>query len=213
MTDADKRAEQVLSEQSKLYQNQPPTLENARRAVLSILTAFLGVREIGTSNSGYWVDRFHRALGLLPGKPWCMMLIQYVYKLASDWLGIPDIMPNNTAGTLNFGKWAKAKAYTITSFAMIRPCDCLVWHDGTGSPYGHIGAVVSVEVTAPGVYRIETIEGNTSQGKKSDKDYRDGGTIAEKIYVYSDKDIGKESSKRYLYAVVSFDKLFAEVVK
>jgi len=49
--------------------------------------------------------------------------------------------------------------------------------------------------------------------KNGEGDYRDGGNIAEKFYTYSDKDIGKESSKRYPYCIVSFDKLYQEVVK
>jgi len=212
MTDRDQRAEKLLQDQKVLFSQREPNKENARAAIQAALLAFIGVREIGKTNTGYWVDIFHKAVGLKPGFPWCLMLIQYVYKLAPSWLGLPDLIPFNTAGTLSYGNWAKKNGLTVTSFADVKESDTLVWHNGKGSDKGHVGAVTSIVEVAPGIWSLQTVEGNTSD-KNGTGDYRDGGNIAEKMYTYSDSDIGKVSSKRYLFCIVSFDKLYQEVVK
>lgn len=214
MTEKDKNSELKLKEIEAFHAGREVDGANLQYAIDDTLHAFLGVQEVGTSNSGYWIDRFHKSVGLRPGYPWCMMFLQYVYKFVSDIFEMKDLIPFNTAGTKAFGNWATNKNLCRTRISDIKVGDILVWQNGS-SDQGHVGAVISVTTTGGQVYTIKTIEGNTSS-----KDYRDGGQIAEKEYTYSQAELGaKKSKSRWLRCVVSFDALYAmatesgEVVK
>ena len=121
-----------------------------------------------------------------------------------------DLIPYDTAGTIAFGNWAKKSGMTIKSWVDARPCDLIVWCNGRGSTQGHVGPITSVCATMidPQLFFIETAEGNTSQ-----KNYRNGGRFAEKEYYYADNEIGSPASDRYIYCVVSFDKLYELATK
>ena len=175
--------------------------DNPRLAVLSVAEAFLGVREIGTSNRGYWINKFHKEVGLEPGYPWCLMFIQYVYRIAATMVGVPDILPYNTASTQSLASWAEKKWLCLDSLTMLHPGDLLIWKDGNKSA-GHVGMVTHITDRSENI-EIQTIEGNTSSTK-----YRDGGLVAVKEYTYERGDLGDARTRgRWLRCVVSFDRL------
>lgn len=211
MTEQDKKTETLLAEIQKAYHGVPATIETLRSCVIETLKAFDGIAEIGTSNKGHWIDIFFRSIGMHSGLPWCAAYIQYVYKFASTCLGLPDVLPYNSAGTLAIAKWAREHNLDLYSFSMVRPGDLIVWQNGKGSDKGHIAAITSIEFKqSSGMYIVETMEGNTS-----DASYRDGGTVSPKQYVYADASINpaKQSTKRFIRTIISFDKLCHGVVK
>lgn len=208
MTEYDRAAAQKIESLEAFYRGRSADRKHLRGAVVSLLTAFEGVREIGTSNKGYWVDRFHKDVGLAPGQPWCVMLPQYAFRVAAGWLGLPDPLPYNTASTQSLAAHAEQNGLCRGNIAEISFADLLIWRNGR-SWQGHVGtAIEPSEETETGLFLVKTFEGNTSA-----KDYRDGGIAARKQYHYREADLGKARSRgRYLRCVVSFDALMDKYV-
>jgi hypothetical protein len=210
MTDADRKAIDTLQEIEITFSVSDPRMkDHFRTALVRTLEAFLGVREIGTTNKGFWIDKFHKESGLRPGYPWCMMFLQYAYRFVSRITGLSDIIPFNTAGTQAFAQWGETNGYCRTNMADVTIGDLIVWRNGSSSQ-GHVAAIVDVSTDHGNVYSVTTIEGNTSSA-----DYRDGGTIAEKHYSIAPAELGAKKRGRWIRCIVSVDALLeaAEVVK
>lgn len=196
-------AAQRIEDLQNFYTPRSATRPHLRGAVCSLMEAFVGVREIGRSNRGFWINKFHAEVHLAPGQAWCVMFVQYVYRHAAAWFELPDPLPFDTAGTQALAAWAEKNGLLRASLSEVQWGDLLIWRNGKNSPQGHVGMVRSPAVlNGPGVVNIKTVEGNTSA-----TNYREGGIVAYKEYNYEDADLGKVGPKRYLRCAVSFDAL------
>lgn len=174
------------------------SLQLVRATIVRVARALVGVREIGKTNSGYWIDKFLGHLGLKPGYAWCMAVVQFILLFVSRLLGLKDLLPFNHAGTKAVYDWAVKKGYTTTTLAEVEPGDLIFWQNGKG-PQGHVGIVVKRNGTL-----VETVEGNTSDGN-----WRDGGGMSEKRYVIDPEKIGvAQRDGRWLRGFVRLEKLF-----
>lgn len=178
--------------------DQRPPLQLVRATIVRVARAFVGVREIGKTNSGYWIDKFLGHLGLKPGLAWCMAALQFVLVFVSRLFGLKDLLPFNHAGTKAVYDWADKKGHTTTTLAEVEPGDLIFWQNGQG-PQGHVGLVVKHNGTL-----VETVEGNTSDGN-----WRDGGGMSEKRYVIDPEKIGvPQRDGRWLRGFVRLEKLY-----
>ena len=199
-TEADLKVHDELERLDLFYGSRPFDEPHFRGAVSSYAEAFLGVREIGTTNAGYWIDRFLKDVGLNPGFAWCLALVQFVVKRASMILGQTDLIPLDTAGTQKFAGWIEENFIDVTDVAQLSPGDIPVWRNGKGSGLGHTGIITRVDKENKIIY---TVEGNTSKAN-----YRDGGWVAEKTYTFDEfSEIGIAKSGRYLRTVLSLELL------
>lgn len=203
LTTADRQAQAAIDAVIQRAEGKQATKSALRAGIYTVSMGFLAVREIGSTNKGYWIDKFHRALGLNPGLPWCLMFIQYVYRVVSDAYSVPDLIPFNTAGTQALAQWAEKNKLTRSNLREASEGDIIVWADGkTGR--GHVGIITD----AGCVGNLETVAIATIEGNTSDKDYRDGGGVCEKNYTYHSRDLGASRRQgRWLRCVVSFDAL------
>ena len=76
-TTVDIQAEQKLKLVTESIKKMPLTAENFRSALVQVGRSFLGVSEIGTTNTGYWVSKFNKDLGL-GAAAWCLSYVQFV---------------------------------------------------------------------------------------------------------------------------------------
>jgi hypothetical protein len=198
-TPQDMEVHRLLGLVTDKYKGLAPTLENVLGAIRETCIAFHGIAEIGTSNTGYWVDIFASAIGV-HGVAWCCAYVQYVFWFVSCIVfKIRDLLPYNTASTQGLWEWAHEHALTRTD--KVEPGDCIVWRDG-GKYQGHIGIALTVD---DGV--IFTSEGNASGNKhaplphgvfshadlQEGANWRDGGHIAEKDYTLKGLNMGVKS--------------------
>ena len=129
---AEERLEEIVRETDVRDYQLAPSVEHVRTLVIEAAKAFVGVGEIGTSNSGYWVDKFLNALRLPTGLAWCMALVQAVIKFACDTLGIPDILPHNVAGVKTVWRWALGRSLVVVLAHEVRVGDLVCWSDEIG---------------------------------------------------------------------------------
>lgn len=171
MTEIDKKAEQGLQELHERYSAKAyPELDEVRRAVIDTAYVFVGVREIGDTNSGYWINRFLKRTGLGEGYPWCMAFVQFVISEACAMHGIPDLLKYDSASTRNVWEHYEKQHATVHALLSARPGDVFIQSSGK-SWRGHTGIVIGIAEDT-----VCTIEGNT--GGKS---WRDGGGVEMKI--------------------------------
>ena len=168
----------------------------ARELLLIVARAFLGIAEIGNSNRGYWIDKMESALGI-QGLAWCMAYVQYVFRLTSDLLKRPDLLPCESPSTVKVFEWAKEKDLVVYLWSATAPGDIIIWRDGP-KYQGHTGIIDSIDDS-----HMRTIEGNTSGGNM-----RDGGHVQLKTRGLGDfGQPGKPSSARYIAGFISLSKL------
>jgi hypothetical protein len=201
MTDADEKVLERLNEIVAKYQPLEPTRDVVRQAIIDTASAFEGIQEIGTSNTGYWINIFHQVLGLQPGYPWCMMYVQYVYWFVSQIWRNRDILPYNRAGVRVMWNWAKREEFVETQPASAKFADILILLDGN-EPTGHTEILTAIDDVV-----MCTIGGNTN-----DATSRDGGRVAR--HTMPIKKYGPwgepRTAKRWVAGVISFDKLYAK---
>jgi len=193
----EERIEQLYNELVVL----PLSRENLRTAVVKVSEAFFGVGEVGTSNSGYWVDKFLAQCGLGPRQFWCMAFVQAMIRWACDVWKAADILPFNSAGTRAVWNYARKNLLVTTLLSEIRPGDVLIWAL-TGSTLGHTGLVVRVQWDGKKLI-VTTIEGNVGA-----KLWRNGGSIEYRCYEYTQANYSRDVNGRYLLGAVSFDKMY-----
>jgi hypothetical protein len=202
-TQADILIQQNVNEYIKTFVPQLNQKESIRNTVLELGKVFVGTKEIGTTNKGYWVSRFQKDLGL-NGKAWCLSYIQFIYRVSSE-LHKPsfDILPYNTAGTQVFFNWAFNRGYTFTDYGQLQPADIVVWKNGATN-LGHVGFVVNAAGNM-----ITTNEGNTNSAFS-----RDGGLVTEKTFdILRWGTIGKSKNiDRFVRGFISFDKIYQAAI-
>lgn len=127
---------------------------------LQVARSFIGVTESGGNNRGPEVKMFLASVGLGQGHAWCAAFVSYCLTKAS--VTYPT---KRTAGARNFISTRSIKARDVLSGRVTPESGWLViWQHGN-SWAGHIGFVVDWK---KGVG--QTIEGNTSSGKGSQRD-------------------------------------------
>lgn len=121
----------------------------------------------GGTNSGPWVDKFLREVGLNPGYAWCDADQSYYEHEAAG-----KRLPIESASVLQTWNMAGQLGWRVSTPA--RGDLVLYRWTGSGPPFGdHIGIVVSA--TSVGAYwKLNTIEGNTSSGVAGSQSDGDG---------------------------------------
>ena len=123
--------------------------------VRSIAYGLVGTKESG-DNSGYWVTKFLKSVGLRPGNPWCAAFVSYCLDSAKI-----TTMKTRSGLARHFISKNKTIKATKVSFdnTKIPMGTVLIWRRGT-TTFGHVG-FTDQWVGKSGT----TIEGNTSSGK------------------------------------------------
>lgn len=173
--------------------------EHVRGALLMTAEAFVGVREIKTTNTGHWINKFHKAIGLNPGLAWCLMFVQYVCKWTSDIWSLPDLLPFDVAGTQRLWEWAAKRGLVTTKASEFDFGDIVIWRNGM-SDKGHTGILRFPRFI---LNEYETIEGNVGAS------WRDGGGIEIRRQAYDQwGPIGLKNDGRWTRGAIRFDALF-----
>lgn len=202
MSDIDALVQSKIDDIIRKYSAMPFAQETLRSSIVEMGYAFLGVSEIGTTNTGFWVDKFNKDIGLF-GKAWCVAYVQYIYKYSCYIWGAPDILPNNTGSSQRLYDWAEGKDLTFTDYMLLKPADIVIWRNGRLSPFGHAGMASEIDIMNPEL--VGTLEGNTNS-----KYSRDGGDVCHhttNILRYGDIGVPR-TGKRFVRGFISFDKLF-----
>ena len=185
----------------RFYSALTPSVANVRQAIVDMAACFAYVAEVGTSNTGYWVNRFLKDCKLAGGNPWCMAYVQWPILYISQMWGKPDLLPYDSASTMAVFNYAEKLGATANTLADIMLGDLIFWADGT-SGKGHVGIIVAIRMDAVGKLTIAVIEGNTSAAS-----WRDGGLVAIKSYTLTAKSFAKSTTARYVRGIVRIDAL------
>ncbi len=126
-----------------------------------ILKAQIGVKEIGSTNSGPEVDIYLKSVGLPPKYYWCQALQYFAYdsarkKLKITYMYIPMYKSGLANDTYRYGKDKGVQVAFVPEVD-----DFIIWKYQKSNS-GHIGRIV--EVLKSGW--VLSIEGNTSNGLK-----------------------------------------------
>ena len=128
---------------------------------LDIARGEVGVREVGR-NRGQRVEEYQKAVGLLPGDPWCAAFVCWAFVRAAEEMGEPCPIPKG--GAVN-KLWRRApedmrRMGPAPGYVFIR-------YSNPANPYslGHTGIVESISFEG-----IWTIEGNTDDGGSREGD-------------------------------------------
>lgn len=194
-------AEQRVERMRRFYAPLSPSVANVRQAIVDMAASFAYVAEIGTTNTGYWVNKFLKDCKLGGGHPWCMAYAQWPILYVSQMWSKPDLLPYDSASTMSVYNYAEKLGCTAATLAEIMIGDLIFWADGT-SGKGHVGIIVAVRMDHVGQLTIAVAEGNTSAAS-----WRDGGLVAVKSYVLTAKSFTKSTSARYVRGIVRIDNL------
>lgn len=185
-----------------------PTLQNVQQAIVEMNACFVGVTEIGKTNTGYLVNRFADDLSPVDkdphGNSWCVNYAQAVYLYVSQGFGRPDLLPYNTPGSQALAQWAESKGIARTKPKYAEPGSHLVWRDGDGG-FGHDELLDTTDST---IY--DSTGGNTS-GEGS----RDGGAVCRHRRVpwakwgalTPESDFIRSDTKRWLRCIIPVSEL------
>ena len=137
--------------------------------VRSIAYGLVGTKESG-DNSGYWVTKFLKSVGLRPGNPWCAAFVSYCLDSAK----ITTMKTRSGLARHFISKNKTIKATKVSFDNMQIPMGTvLIWRRGT-TTFGHVG-FTDKWVGKSGT----TIEGNTTSGK-SGSQWNGGGVWSRK---------------------------------
>jgi len=132
----------------------------------------LYVREKTNQNDGPEVEVYLSSVSLKKGYSWCMAFVFWLYKIASEDLGVKNPVPK-TAGVLDCLR--KAANQPNSSLVKVpEPGDQFIMDFGSGK--GHTGIIVAVLSKT----QVKTIEGNTSADPKNKDQDREGGGVYER---------------------------------
>ena len=132
--------------------------------VRNIAYGFVGTKEEG-NNSGYWVNRFLKSVGLRPGNQWCGAFVSFCLDSAK----IKTMRVRSGLARNFITKNKTIRATKVVQNNMTIPMGTvLVWRRGT-TMFGHVGFVDKWKGQSG-----TTIEGNTSSGK-SGREWDGGG--------------------------------------
>ena len=205
MTNADKLAQKKIDAVIQKYSVMPFSKETLRNSIVEMGYAFVGVSEIGTTNTGFWVDKFNKDIGLNK-VAWCVSFIQYIYKYSCSIWNMPDILPFNTGSSQGLFVWASKNKLTFTDYTLLKPADIVVWRNGAKSSLGHVGLSSKIKIDEPEI--VSTTEGNTNSEFS-----RDGGDVCyhtANILRYGEIGIPSKTNpqKRYTRGFISFDAIW-----
>jgi hypothetical protein len=138
------------------------------RLAVSVAECFIGVAEIGDSNTGFLINRWMLEIKVRPPAYWCLVAVQKWYQLVSEICGMPDLLPNNTASTQTLAADCERRGLTTTDRKLVTPGSSVIFTDGPASKWqGHI------EMVAQAVEKsYDSIGGNTNS-----KTARNGGEV------------------------------------
>lgn len=149
---------------------QDPTVEQVQKAVSDMTHCFVGVTEIGRTNTGFLVDQFGRDLSEKDVDPegiaWCILYVQACYLYVCKAFGKPDLLPYNTASSQGLAAWAEKNGLARTQPKYAEPGSVLVLQDGQ-SNFGH-GEIINASSG-----KAYTSTGGNTSGEGS----RDGGAV------------------------------------
>lgn len=125
------------------------------REALQVAQGELGVREVGSSNSGQRVDQYLASTGLDGGAPWCAAFVVWCIQRAAASLKLPSAFPR-TAYCPTIAGWAKGLGCLHTTPA---DGDVFLKYGTVNGVYraSHTGFVLAANGT-----KFATIEGNSN---------------------------------------------------
>lgn len=154
------------------------TPSEARKALITIATAEVGVREGGGNNRGPRIVTYQKATWLKPDAwPWCAAFVCWCIQ---QWLkvegvtAVVGILPTavdkwrpQTAGAFDYERWAKEKGLEVVpEGADVLAGDIVIFD------FSHIGIVIK---DAPAKFKTLTVvEGNTNGKGERDSTSGDG---------------------------------------
>lgn len=135
---------------------------------VQVAECFIGVSEIGSTNTGYWVDRALAAANLRPKNPWCISLDQLIIQIVSEANELPDLLPFDSGSTQKVVNWALTQRLCVESYALAKPGDLMVLRNGNDFS-GHSKLITADAIVDNRLY-FQTVGGN-----ESNTDWRNGG--------------------------------------
>lgn len=144
------------------------TVDEAKRT-LQISKGFVGVQE-EKRNSGYWVDRFLKSVGLKPGAEWCGAFVGFCLDSAK----VTSLKVRSGLARRYVQKNSIKATKVLEGNMSIPEGTLLIWRRGT-TIFGHVGFVVSWKGKSG-----TTIEGNTSSLNKTSLQYAGQGVYRKK---------------------------------
>lgn len=142
-----------------------PEISALAKQVVMVCSLLPEIRETNGPNRSPFIDKMTRDLGLPLGVPWCMVLVQWVFKLAGAELGLrDDPLKPDTGGCLDLWyrvprEWRHGPREGKTGDIGI-----LDWGGGSGHTF-------IVKDYSGGVYRTySTYEGNTNKAGSREGD-------------------------------------------
>lgn len=159
------------------------TEAEVREIIADVALSYVGVAEIGKTNTGHLVNRWLKATGLSGGYYWCMAYAQYPYAIAGQTLYGRDLLPFNSAGTKAVMDWAIKRQLQVP-YEDIGVGDLIIYQSGSG-PEGHARIVVFRDGET-----FVMAEGNAGGG-----DPRNGGMVVAKVYTIKASEFGKPVAK------------------
>ena len=139
-------------------------------AVIDTASSYVGVKEKTGSNDGKEVEMFLNSVGLKKGNPWCQAFIYYCFK--ANYKKPP--IPRSAMAQSSFNYALK---HGIKTPLVLKPGDLIIWKKAS-SWSGHVGLIDSV---GKGGW-VQTIEGNTSNGKTGSQ--REGNGVFKRLRNY-----------------------------
>jgi len=117
----------------------------------------LGVKEVGTTNTGVEVDQYLASVGIEPGHAWCAAFVYWCFDKAARTVGVPNPLPK-TGYCPNIESWAKDRGILVPTpqagdIFLVRRV-----------PAGerHVRACHTGIVTRVTGGKVKTVEGNTN---------------------------------------------------
>jgi len=144
------------------------TVDEAKRT-LQISKGFVGVQE-EKRNSGYWVDRFLKSVGLKPGAEWCGAFVGFCLDSAK----VTSLKVRSGLARRYVQKNSIKATKVLEGNMSIPEGSLLIWRRGT-TIFGHVGIVEKWKGKSG-----TTIEGNTSSSNKTSLQYAGQGVYRKK---------------------------------
>lgn len=144
------------------------TVDEAKRT-LQISKGFVGVQE-EKRNSGYWVDRFLKSVGLKPGAEWCGAFVGFCLDSAK----VTSLKVRSGLARRYVQKNSIKATKVLEGNMFIPEGSLLIWRRGT-TIFGHVGIVEKWKGKSG-----TTIEGNTSSSNKTSLQYAGQGVYRKK---------------------------------
>lgn len=139
-----------------LKNNASPSQFKPSELVVLAGLAMTGITEQGGDNRGYWVECFLRTIGLGPGNPWCMALVQSLVSYAEKITGVKSTLAEGGHVLTIF---QESQALLVPSPSPPALGDLICFQHGD-TLQGHVEVVTHNF----GGRLVSTVGGNTSSG-------------------------------------------------